>query len=173
MAERANKVPLWARVAFPLAVLGVALGVGSGVFDSAAPTASQEAAAIEAGIRCPSCTDLSVAQSNATTAIAVRRQIEQLVAQGRSPAEIDQVLVSEYGQTILLVPPDSGGIPLIWVIPLALGAVALCAVGIVFWRRSRDFDALKAAAPGNRPPDQAVGARSVDARHGPGAEPGP
>ena len=70
-----------------------------------------------------------MAQSNATTAIAVRHQIEQLVAQGRSAAEIDQVLVSEYGQTILLVPPDTGGIPLIWVIPLVLGAGALGARG--------------------------------------------
>ena len=146
-------MPLWARVGLPLAVLGVALGVGSGVFDSAPPTATQKAAAIEAGVRCPSCTDLSVAQSNATTAIAVRHQIEQLVAQGRSAAEIDQVLVSEYGQTILLVPPDTGGIPLIWVIPLVLGAGALGAVGILFWRRSRDFDALKATAPGAGPPD--------------------
>ena len=45
---------------------------------------SQRAAAIEAGVRCPSCTDVSVAQSNATTAIAVRHQVESMVAQGRS-----------------------------------------------------------------------------------------
>ena len=83
-----------------------------------------------------------MAQSNATTAIAARRQIEQLVAEGRSAAQIDQVLVSEYGQTILLLPPDTGGIPIIWVIPLVLGAGALAAVGVVFWRRSRAFAAL-------------------------------
>ena len=35
-------------------------------------------------MRCPSCTDLSVAESNATTAIAVRHQIESMVAAGRS-----------------------------------------------------------------------------------------
>ncbi len=85
-----------------------------------------------------------MAQSNATTAIAVRHQIESLVAQGRSAADIDQVLVSEYGQTILLVPPDAGGIPIIWIIPLVAGAGALVGVGVVFWRRSRAFDALKA-----------------------------
>jgi cytochrome c-type biogenesis protein CcmH/NrfF len=133
----------------------VALGIGSGVLDSAPPTASQKAAAIEAGVRCPSCTDLSVAQSNATTAIAVRHQIEQLVDQGRSAAEIDQVLVSEYGQTILLVPPDAGGVPVIWLVPLVLGVGALGAVGVLFWRRSRDFDALKTATPsGGSPVDE-------------------
>jgi cytochrome c-type biogenesis protein CcmH/NrfF len=67
-----------------------------------------------------------------------------MVAAGQSTADIDQALVSEYGQTILLVPPDSGGIPLLWVIPLVLGTVALVSVGVLFWRRARAFDALKA-----------------------------
>jgi len=147
MAERPPRLPLWARVALPLVVLAVALVVGSGAFDSGTPTTAQRAAAIEATVRCPSCTDLSVAQSNATTAIAVRHQIESMVAAGRSSAEIDQVLVAEYGQTILLVPPDAGGVPLIWVVPLVLGAAALAGVGVVFWRRSRAFEALKASEP--------------------------
>jgi cytochrome c-type biogenesis protein CcmH/NrfF len=84
-----------------------------------------------------------VAESNATTAIAVRHQIESMVAAGRSNADIDQALVSEYGQTVLLVPPDAGGVPLIWIIPIVLGAGALTGVGILFWRRSRDFGALQ------------------------------
>ncbi len=146
MAERATRVPLWARVLVPLAVVAVALVIGSGVFDAAAPTAAQRAATIEAGVRCPSCTDLSVAQSNATTAIAVRNQIESMVAAGASTADIDQTLVSEYGQTILLVPPDAGGVPLIWIIPAVLGAGALAGVGVLFWRRSRAFDELRTEA---------------------------
>jgi cytochrome c-type biogenesis protein CcmH len=146
LAERRARLPLWARVGLPLVVVAVALLVGSGAFDTAAPSPSQRAAAIEAGVRCPSCTDLSVAQSNATTAIAVRHQIEGMVSAGRSTAEIDQALVSEYGQSILLVPPASGGIPLIYVVPLVLGAGALVGVGIVFWRRSRAFASLRAEA---------------------------
>jgi cytochrome c-type biogenesis protein CcmH/NrfF len=125
-------------------VLVVALVIGSGALSSSTPTAGQRAAGIEASVRCPSCTDLSVAQSNATTAIAVRHQIESMVSAGRSNAEIDQTLVSEYGQTILLVPPDAGGVPLIWIIPIVLGAGALVVVGVLFWRRSRAFDALRA-----------------------------
>jgi len=147
MPEPASRLPLWIRVALPLVVLAVALVVGSGVFDSATPTTAERAAAIEAGVRCPSCTDLSVAQSNATTAIAVRHQIEGMVAAGRSSAEIDQALVAEYGETILLVPPDAGGVPLIWLVPLVFGVTALAGVGVVFWRRSRAFEALKAHEP--------------------------
>jgi len=94
-------------------------------------------------VRCPSCTDLSVAQSNATTAIAVRHQIESMVAAGQSTADIEQTLVSEYGQTILLVPPDAGGVPVIWIIPAVLGAAAVAGVGVLFWRRSREFGELR------------------------------
>jgi cytochrome c-type biogenesis protein CcmH/NrfF len=129
-----------------LVVVAVSLAVGSGILDASRPSGMQRAAAIEANVRCPSCTDLSVAQSNATTAIAVRHQIERLVAEGRSTDAIDQVLVSEYGPTILLVPPDAGGVPLIWIIPAVLGAGALVGVGIVFWRRSRAFAALRVPA---------------------------
>jgi cytochrome c-type biogenesis protein CcmH len=143
VADRWARVPLWARVGLPLVVLVVALVIGSGALDASPPTAGQRAAALEAGVRCPSCTDLSVAESNATTAIAVRHQIESMVATGRSNADIDQALVSEYGQTVLLVPPDAGGVPLIWIIPIVLGAGALTGVGILFWRRSRDFGALQ------------------------------
>ncbi len=147
VGERTARMPLWARVAIPLVVLAVALAIGSGAFDSTPPTVAQRAVAIEATVRCPSCTDVSVAESNATTAIAVRHQIESMVAAGRSTADIDRVLVAEYGQTVLLVPPDAGGVPLIWIVPLVLGAAALIGVGVVFWRRSRAFDALKVKEP--------------------------
>jgi cytochrome c-type biogenesis protein CcmH len=146
MAERQHRLPLWARVALPLVVVAMALIIGSGAFETATPSVSARAAAIEATVRCPSCTDISVAQSNASTAIGVRHQIQSMVAAGRSTGEIDQNLVSEYGESILLVPPDSGGIPLIWVIPAVLGACAVVGVGVVFWRRSRQFDALRAEA---------------------------
>ena len=98
---------------------------------------------IEAGVRCPSCTDVSVAQSNDSTALAVRHEIESMVAPGRSAGQIDQTLVSEYGQTILLVPPDTGGIPLIWIMPVVLATGAIIFVGVLFGRRSRQFDDLR------------------------------
>ena len=102
-------------------------------------------------MRCPSCTDLSVAQSNATTAIAVRHQIESMVAAGRSTADIDQTLVSEYGQTILLVPPDAGGVPGHLDHPAgARRRRGGRGVGVLFWRRSRAFDALQRERGGPR-----------------------
>ena len=143
MAERRTRLPLWAQVALPLVVLAVALAVGSGVFDSTPQTSAQRAASIEAGVRCPSCTDVSVAQSDQSTAIAVRNEIIRMVDQGQSTSTIDQTLVDQYGQTILLVPPDAGGVPVIWLVPAVAGAIAVVAVGVLFWRRSRQFAELR------------------------------
>ena len=109
------------RAGLPLAVLAVALVIGSGVLSGKPQTSAQRAAAIESVVRCPSCIDVSVAQSDQSTALAVRHEIERQVAQGRTTAQIEQSLVSQYGQTILLEPPDSGGFAVIWILPIAAG----------------------------------------------------
>jgi cytochrome c-type biogenesis protein CcmH/NrfF len=145
-AVRAHPVrrSLWVRVGTPLVIVAVALAIGSGVFSGKPETDAQRAARIEAVIRCPSCIDVSVAQSQETTAVAVRHEIERQVARGESTAQIEQTLVDQYGQNILLEPPDAGGFPVIWIVPIVLGAGALVVVGTLFWRRSRLFAAASA-----------------------------
>ena len=110
------------RAGLPLAVLAVALVIGSGVLSGKPQTQAERAASIEAVVRCPSCIDVSVAQSEESTALAVRHQIERQVAQGRTTAQIEQTLVAQYGQTILLEPPDAGGFAVIWILPIVLRA---------------------------------------------------
>jgi cytochrome c-type biogenesis protein CcmH/NrfF len=147
--ERRTGPPLWGRVAVPLVVVVAALLVGGGVFSGRPQTNAQRAAAIESVVRCPSCIDVSVAQSDESTALSVRHQIVRQVDQGRSTAQIEQALVSQYGETILLEPPDAGGFAWIWLVPIVLAAAALIAVGTLFWRRSRQFEKLRS--------DQSVG----------------
>jgi cytochrome c-type biogenesis protein CcmH/NrfF len=136
---------LWVRIGAPLVILALALAIGSGVFSGKPQTPAQRAASIEAVVRCPSCIDVSVAQSQETTALAVRHEIERQVARGTSTAQIEKILVSQYGQNILLVPPDSGGFAVIWIVPIVLAAGALGVVCVFFWRRSRQFAAMGAA----------------------------
>jgi cytochrome c-type biogenesis protein CcmH/NrfF len=126
-------------------VLVIALAIGSGVLSGKPQTAAQRADAIEAVVRCPSCIDVSVAQSEESTALAVRHEIQRQVAQGRSTAQIEQTLVAQYGQTILLEPPDAAGLPIIWIVTIALGVGALGVIGVLFWRRSRQFSAAREA----------------------------
>jgi cytochrome c-type biogenesis protein CcmH len=126
-------------------VLAVALVIGSGVLSAKPQTPAQRAVAIESVVRCPSCIDVSVAQSEQTTALAVRHEIERQVAQGRSTGQIEQTLVAQYGQTILLEPPDADGFAIIWIVPIVLGAGAIGVIGVLFWRRSRQFNATRVA----------------------------
>jgi len=141
---------LWVRIGTPFVIVAVALAIGSGVFLGKPETEAQRAARIEAVVRCPSCIDVSVAQSQETTAVAVRHEIEQLVARRESTAHIEQTLVDQYGQSILLEPPDSGGFAVIWIVPIVLAGGALIVVGVLFWRRSRMFSRMFAATSAAR-----------------------
>jgi len=127
-----------------LVVAAAALAVGSGAGSSAAPTPAARAAALEAQIRCPSCEDVSVAQSAAASAVAVRHEIAHLVAEGQSDRAIEARLVGQYGPSILLQPPDSGLSSLVWLLPLVAGIAAAAGLGAFFWRRSRTWRHLRA-----------------------------
>ncbi len=120
-----------------LVVLGVALLIGSGVFDTPAPAASTRIAALERIVRCPSCQDLSVAQSNAASSIAVRREIADAVHAGISSQEILNTLTARYGTSILLVPPASGLSTALWVAPIVLASVLVLVLATVAIRRRR------------------------------------
>ena len=70
-------------------------------------------------VRCPSCEGLSVAQSNATSSIAIRQEIEAKVRAGVSDSEILTSLQSRYGQRILLAPSSRGVGVILWLVPLS------------------------------------------------------
>jgi cytochrome c-type biogenesis protein CcmH len=117
-------------------VVVVALVIGSGVLGSSTPSTAQRAAAIEADLRCPSCEDLSVAQSDAPTAVAVRSAIRHQLAQGRTDAQVEAYLVSRYGSSIELTPPADGWSLLVWLLPLLVGGAGLACVVVVLVRRN-------------------------------------
>ena len=133
-----RRFPLWIVLGV---VLVVALVVGSGAFDSTPPTAAQRAAAIERGIKCPSCEDLSVADSSAPTAVTVRATVRAQVDQGRTAQQIEQYLEARYGSSIVLDPPARGWSLLVWLLPLLVGAVVVAAFVAVMLRRRAATDA--------------------------------
>ncbi|HEX3979748.1 MAG TPA: cytochrome c-type biogenesis protein CcmH, partial [Acidimicrobiales bacterium] len=138
----ARRFPLWTILGV---VLVVALVLG-GVLHSSSPGPAQRAAAIESVVRCPSCEDLSVAQSTAPTAVAVRAAVTELIAEGRTDQQIRDYLVDRYGASIELDPPASGWSLLVWLLPLLAGLVGVTALAVVFVRRRR----LAGGDPGTR-----------------------
>jgi cytochrome c-type biogenesis protein CcmH len=87
---------------------------------------------LETLVKCPACDDLSVAQSNATSSIAVRHDIARRVREGESDNKILTSLEATYGTSILLSPSTSGLGVLLWLVPLgALLALVVAAVRLV------------------------------------------
>jgi cytochrome c-type biogenesis protein CcmH/NrfF len=96
------------------------------------PSASEQAAAIAAELRCPDCQALSVAESRTAAATAIRGEITAQLAAGRTPAQIRHHFIERYGEWILLAPTD----PLAWWLP----AAALLSAAAIFgwwWLRGR------------------------------------
>ena len=112
----------------------VAVATLVGLFAPSTSSSRARVAHLESLVRCPSCEDLSVAQSNATSSIAVRREIARRVAKGDSDSAILTSLESVYGPTILLSPSTRGVGVLLWLVPVAAGLVLLL-VGWRLWRR--------------------------------------
>jgi cytochrome c-type biogenesis protein CcmH len=150
---------LWRRLTWValLVVVGVSLAIGAPRRAGPA-TAAQRAAAIDATLRCPSCDDISVANSSASTAVAIRRVVAAEVRQGWSEARIDAFLEDRYGPGILLRPPTHGATVWVWVLPPVAVVAAAGGLAAVFWRRRS-----AAEAPAS-PEDSALVARALSAR---------
>ena len=110
--------------------LGALVVVGALVILSApvTPSAQARVAHLETLVKCPACEDLSVAQSNATSAIAVRVEIARRVREGQSDNQILTSLESVYGTSILLSPSTSGLGALLWLVPLLVVLALIAAI---------------------------------------------
>jgi len=112
-----------------LLALGVALTL-SLLRPTPTPTTAEQAQRLAAELRCPDCQALSVAESHTASADAIRAEIAEQLAAGRSLDQVRQRFVDRYGQWILLQPAD----PLIWLLPLAVVATGLAI--FAWWLRA-------------------------------------
>ena len=105
--------------------------------DSGPATTAERVTRIASEVRCPTCRQLSAAESDAPAAEAVRVAIATRVEQGQSDAAIRAFLVSRYGSDILLKPGRSGVAALVWALPVAAFVCALAGLAYAFhrWRR--------------------------------------
>jgi cytochrome c-type biogenesis protein CcmH len=124
MSGRARSIAL---IVGAVAVVGLAALFASaraGRTESLADRAHE----IAAGLRCPVCLNLSVADSPSRLAGEMRSEIESRLRAGQSPEQIRAFFIDRYGEWILLEPPRRG---LNWV-PWAVPVVALVA-GVGVW----------------------------------------
>lgn len=101
-------------------------------------------------LRCPVCQGLSVADSNAPTAVAMYKHVKALVAKGYTEDDIRGFFMDTYGEWIVLDPEPEGIHMLIWLGPgLAAGlGLAWALSTVVQWRRDPDDDLPSAPSDG-------------------------
>jgi cytochrome c-type biogenesis protein CcmH len=98
-------------------------------------TVADRVAHLESLVKCPACDDLSVAESNAPSAIAVRHEIVAKVQAGLSDTQILTALESQYGPTVLL-DPNAGSLgDLLWIVPIVVFVGGLVIYGRLVRRR--------------------------------------
>ena len=123
----------FAVLAAAIAVVGVAALFASRGSD-ATRTLDERVHEIGAGLRCPVCLNLSVADSPSKLAGEMRSEIETQLRAGRSPDQIRAFFIDRYGEWILLSPPRHGWNLLPWAVPI-VGMLAGVAVWVAFVRR--------------------------------------
>jgi cytochrome c-type biogenesis protein CcmH len=122
----------WAVIAV---VAAVALAVGS--VHPGEPSSAARIAYLDSVIKCPSCVDLSIAQSDAPIALGLRAEVGTWVHEGLSDSRIEQLVVARFGEEVLLVPSGSGADVFLWAVPVAVLAIAVGVLGAYLWSRRR------------------------------------
>ena len=109
-------------------VLILALGLAGAqtVGNEPPPDLSPQVFEIAKKLRCPVCRGESAAESSAGVTEEMRRQIAEMLAEGKSEDEIIQYFVDRYTEWILYEPPKRGLGLVVWLAPvLGLGLFGL------------------------------------------------
>ncbi|WP_457636855.1 cytochrome c-type biogenesis protein [Oceanithermus sp.] len=99
-----------------LLLLGVSMAQTVG--NQPPPDYPPEVFEIAKKLRCPVCRGESAAESNAGVTEEMRRQIAEMLKEGKSEEEIIQYFVDRYTDWILYEPPKKGLGLVVWLAPL-------------------------------------------------------
>lgn len=91
-------------------------------------------------LRCLVCQSGSIAESNATLAADLRREVRAMVLAGKSDDEIRQFMTDRYGDFVLYRPPFAPRTWLLWFAPALLLAIGGSVAYRVIAQRSRLVD---------------------------------
>ncbi|HET9235677.1 MAG TPA: cytochrome c-type biogenesis protein [Oligoflexus sp.] len=92
-------------------------------------------------LRCPTCTGLSVLESDASFSVQIKDQVHEQMKLGKSKDEIIKYFVERYGPWILREPPKEGFNLLAWGVPIALLIGGPILIWLLVWRRKVQFNA--------------------------------
>jgi cytochrome c-type biogenesis protein CcmH len=89
-----------------------------------------------AELRCLVCQNQTIGDSNADLAADLRRQVYEMLQQGKSKEEILQFMTERYGDFVLYKPPFKAKTGLLWLGPVVFLVIGLLTV-FLFVRRKK------------------------------------
>jgi cytochrome c-type biogenesis protein CcmH len=104
------------------------------------PVVEQRLIAISEDMRCLVCQNESLAASRSDLAQDLRRELRELIRQGKSDEEIKTFMVSRYGDFVLYKPPVKPTTWLLWIGPFVLMIGAIVGFFMYVRRRSQEGD---------------------------------
>lgn len=116
--------------------------------------------------RCLKCQNQNLWDSNASLAGDLRREIRGQIIAGNSKADIDEYLVTRYGEFVLYRPRFSSKTAILWIGPFVLLLIGLTSLVIMVRRKSKSVegeqpDERAAAAVALHSEDQLAKARAI------------
>jgi cytochrome c-type biogenesis protein CcmH len=88
-------------------------------------------------LRCLQCQNETIADSNATLAVDLRRELRAMVAAGKTDVEIQRFMTERYGDFVLYQPPFTTRTVVLWVAPWLVLLGAMTAVVVIVRRRTQ------------------------------------
>jgi cytochrome c-type biogenesis protein CcmH len=101
-------------------------------------------------LRCLTCRNYPIADSNVPLAADLRREVRELIANGKSDEEILKFMTDRYGDYVLYDPPVAPRTWVLWAAPILLLGGGVITAMIVIARKSR--------LPDTDPADPGLGA---------------
>ena len=122
------------------AALLIVLLLVSGLSFAETPETEIRIRNLEEKLRCLVCQNQTLADSSATLAADLRKQVRDQIATGKSDAQVIEYLVQRYGDFVLYDPPFKTTTLLLWLGPFVLLAAAGVVLVTTLRRRRRAPD---------------------------------
>lgn len=100
-------------------------------------------------LRCLVCQNQTIADSNAELAADLRRQVAEMLEQGKSKQDIVQFMTDRYGDFVLYKPPFKAKTGVLWLGPVVFLFTGLAAVFLFARRKKADANLHSPADHGN------------------------
>ncbi len=133
-----RRVFLACLIASSIALLPVEAPVAKEALPEAAdPALEARMVHVTSELRCLVCQNQTIADSHADLAVDLRREVRELLRQGKSDREIIDYMTARYGDFVLYRPPFKATTVLLWLGPALMLVIGFVVLLLVLRRRGR------------------------------------